>query len=254
MFNLKKFAIISLAAAFCVAVIAACFFLFSVKKVSAEFTVYGDSQAEEIQKELDAFTGKSMLFLDLDDVYGMCDKFPYYSITSVKKSYPNVLEVSVKKRIEAFTVIAADKTYVIDGEGVILNDSGATEFSGNVIPINLLTVGIERAVIGERIETANDGLFYSIIKSANDLELCDLVESIKIDDKDMRRNAVITTNTGVSVVIWDVESFGSEKITEAFGIYETLYDYEKSVCWITAYRENSGTVKALWTPYDPFEE
>ncbi|GEM_PF-4976676 len=254
MFNLKRFAIISVAIAFAIAVIGACVFLFSVKKVSAEFTVYGDSQAEEIQKDLDAFTGKSLLFLDVDDVYKVCEKYPYYQITSVKKSYPNVLKVSVIKRVEAFKVISGASVYVIDGEGVILNDTGATEYSGGVITISLKTVAIESAVIGEKITTASDALFYAIIKSANDLGLCDLIESVEIDDKDMRRNAVIATNTGVKIVVWDVENSGGEKIAQAFSNYETLGDYEKTDCWITAYKENGGAIKALWTPYDPFEE
>ncbi|MBQ6727444.1 MAG: FtsQ-type POTRA domain-containing protein [Clostridia bacterium] len=254
MFNLKRFAIISVAIAFAIAVIAACVFLFSVKKVSAEFTVYGDSQAEEIQKDLDAFTGKSLLFLDTDDVYKVCEKYPYYQITSVKKSYPNVLEVSVVKRVEAFKILSGDSVYVIDGEGVILNDTGATEYSGNVIPISLNTVEIERAVVGEKIKTADDALLCAIIKSAGDLGLCDLVKSIEIDDDNLRRNAVITTNTGVQAVVWDVEISGGEKIEKAFEVYETLGDYEKTDCWITAYKENGGAIKAKWTAHDPFEE
>lgn len=251
MFNLKKFAIISVAAAFAVAVIAACVFLFTVKKVSAEFTVYGASQAEEIQKELDAFTGKSMLFLDEDDVYKVCEKYPYYRITSVKKSYPNVLRVSVIKRAEAFKVVSGANVYVIDGEGVVLNDTGATEYSGNVIPIELKTVAIESAAVGEKIKTASDGLFYAIIKSANDLGLCDLVGSIRIDDADMRRNAVITINTGVKIVVWNVENYGAEKIVKAFEKYETLGDYYKNNFWITI---GDGGASATWTPNDPFEE
>nr|MBO4518278.1 hypothetical protein [Clostridia bacterium] len=254
MFNVKKFAIISVAAAFCIAVIVSCVFLFSVKKVSADFTVYGDSQAEQIQKDLDRFTGKSLLFLDKDDVYKVCDKYPYYQITSVEKSFPNVLKVRVVKRVEAFKIVSGGSVFVIDSEGVILNDTGETEYPGNVIPIELKTVDIERAVVGEKIKTTDDALLCAIIKSAGDLGLSDLVESVEIDDKDTRRNAVITTNTGVSVVVWDVEDFGGEKIAKAFETYETLGDYEKTVCWITAYRENGGEIKAKWTAFSPFEE
>ena len=251
MFNLKRFAIISVAIAFAIAVIAACVFLFSVKKVSADFTVYGDSQAEDIQKDLDAFTGKSLLFLDVDDVYKVCEKYPYYHITSVKKSYPNVLRVSVVKRAEAFKVISGANTYVIDEEGVVLNATGATEYSGNVIPIELKTVEIESATAGQKIKTANDGLFYAIIKSANDLGFCDLVQGIEIDDKDMRRNAVIATNTGVKIVVWNVEASGGEKIVKAFEKYETLGDYYKNNFWITI---GDGGASATWTATNPFEE
>ena len=133
----------------------------------------------------------------------------------------------------------------------MLNDTGATEYSGNVIPIELKTVAIESAAVGEKIKTASDGLFYAIIKSANDLGLCDLVGSIRIDDADMRRNAVITINTGVKIVVWNVENYGAEKIVKAFEKYETLGDYYKNKFWITI---GDGGASATWTPNDPFEE
>ena len=116
--NVKKYLIIMIAVAFGAALVVACITLFSVKKVSAEFSDYGDSQAVEIQNDLERLKGKNMVFLSKSEVYEIGDKYPRYEITSVEKEYPNVLKVSVKKRVEEFTVVYADKTFVLDGEGI----------------------------------------------------------------------------------------------------------------------------------------
>ena len=126
--NGKKL-VIMIAVAFGIAVIVSFIMLFSVKKVAAEFSVYGVSSAEEIQNDLDSFKGRSILFVKENDVRAVLDKYPYYEIESVKKEYPNVLRVSVVKRAEAFKIVASGRSYVIDAVGNVLNDTGATEVS-----------------------------------------------------------------------------------------------------------------------------
>lgn len=252
--NLKKYLIIMVAVAFAFAVIAACVTLFSVKKVSAEFSVYGDSQAEEIQAELDSLKGKNMVFLKKSEVYELCDKYPYYEVTSVEKSYPNVLKVSVSKRVEAFTVQNADKTYVLDSEGHVLSDSGAAEFPQNVVPVSLGELKISSAVLGEKISTTDDGLFYSVVDACKTLNVIDLLSKIDLDlfpyeSGKYFGNAVFNTCTGVKIEIRRVEDDGAAKIGAAFNKYETLTDYKKTSGKILAYKQDNGEIKAEHTEH-----
>ena len=250
--NVKKYLIIMVAVAFAVAIVAACVTLFSVKKVSADFSVYGNSQAEEIQKELDLLKGKNMVFLKTADVYAICDKYPYYEITSVEKSYPNVLKVSVTKRVEAFTVTDADKTYVLDDEGHVLSDNGQAEFPQNTVPITLGELKISSAVLGEKIVTTDDELFYSVIKSSREAGLTGVVKNIDLklffNGESYEGDAVMGTYTGVEINVQKINDDGEAKIRAAFNKYETLSDYEKSSCkLIVTKNPTSGEIYADWS-------
>ena len=240
------------AVAFAVAAVAACVTLFSVKKVSAEFSVYGDSYAEEIQNDLDGLKGKNMVFLKESEVYALCDKYPYYEVTAVEKSYPNVLKVSIKKRMEAFKISDADKTYVLDGEGHVLSDNGQAEFPQNIVPVSLGELKISSASLGEKMVTSDDGLFYSVINASRSAGHIDVVKKIGFellyDGENYTGRLVVETYTGVEIKIFKIEDDGENKIREAFNKYETLSDYEKSSDkLIVTKNETSGEIYADWS-------
>ena len=244
--NGKKL-VIMIAVAFGIAVIISFIMLFSVKKVAAEFSVYGASAADEIQSDLESFKGRSILFVKEKDVRDIVDKYPYYEIKSVKREYPNVLRVSVVKRVEAFRIIAANKTCVIDSVGNVLNDTGATEEGGRVIDLDLGELTVVYGVVGDKIKTSDDVLFYSVLKTCRALNLSDSVKNAKIDNESGRKDAVFTTYTGVGIEVWNVDDDGEEKINKAFGLYESLCDYEKTANRILSFKKNDGTITAEWT-------
>ena len=250
--NVKKYLIIMVAIAFGVAVIAACVTLFSVKKVSAEFSVYGDSQAEEIQRDLDLLKGKNMVFLKTSDVSEIFDKYPYYEMTALKKEYPNVLKVSVRKRVETFTVESGDKTFVLDDEGCVLSDSGAADFPQNVVSIQLGELEISSAILGEKIATTSDDLFYSVIKTSRSAGLTDVVKNIDLqlfyNGESYEGDAAFNTYTGVKIHIQKVDDDGENKILAAFTKYETLSDYEKTSHKIVVSKnKTTGEIYASWS-------
>lgn len=248
----KKWLIIMVAAAFGITVIASCIMLFSVKKVTAEFSVFGDSEAYAIQQDLEEYKGKSLIFLNTSDVYALSEKYPHYEFTSVEKKFPNVLNVKITKRTEVFKVVTADKSYVLDGAGYIINDTGATEYSRNVVPITMEDISVTDGTVGKKIVTSDDGLFYSVIATAQALSLNDSVKNIKITtgETGKLRDAVFTTYTGVNIEVWHVEDDGDEKIREAFSLYERLGDYEKSSDKILAFKQaTNGKIVSEWTSH-----
>ena len=251
--SLKKPLIILIAITFLIAVVASLTMLFSVKKVYAKFSVYGDSQAEEIQKELDAFNGKNLVFLKLSDVMEVCGKFPYYEITSVKKEYPNVIKLTVEKRAEVFKIENADKAYVLDKDGIILNDNGETEYPRNVLSVDIGDLSVVSGAVGTKIKTSDDELFYSVLMSSQALKLNDSVKSVEISDNGHGwRDAIFKTYTGVVINIWDVDDDGEAKIRKAFSYYETISDYKKTSGIIKTYKVSNpesiddGKIIAEW--------
>lgn len=248
--NTKKWLIIMVAVAFGVTLVASLVMLFSVKKVSAEFSDFGDSEAVNIQRDLDAFKGKSLIFLGTAEVYRVGEKYPHYEITAVEKEFPNVLKITVEKRAEVFKVVTKDKSYVLDESGVIINDTGETENAFGVVPIIMGDISVQNAAVGKKIATSDDELFYAVIKTARELNLNDVVKEIKIViNTKWVRDAILTTYTGVEVEVRNVEEDGSAKIAAAFAKYEELGDYEKSSHKILADKREDGEIFATWTSY-----
>lgn len=249
--NLKKPLIILVAIAFLIAVVASLTMLFSVKKVEAVFSVYGESEAQEIQKELDAFNGKNIVFLKLSEVIASCDKFPYYEITSAEKVYPNVIKVAVYKRAEVFKIDNADKAYVLDKDGIVLNDEGKTEFPRNVLSLDIGNLSVVGGAVGEKIQTSDDALFYSVLKTLQALKLNDSVKQVEIAKSEYGdfRDAVFKTYTGVTINVWNVDDDGENKIEAAFSCYESESDYKKTAYFINAYKKSDGNIVAEWTSH-----
>ena len=249
--NLKKSLIIMVAITFLLAIAASLVMLFSVKKVQAEFSVYGESKAQEIQKELDAFKGKNLVFLKLADVMEVCEKFPYYEITSAKKEYPNVIKITVEKRAEVFKIENADKAYVLDKDGIVLNDEGKTEFPRNVLSVDIGVLSVVDGTVGAKIKTSDDDLFYSVLSSSQSLKLNDIVKNAEISKSEYGdfRDAIFKTYTGVEITVWDVDDDGENKIKAAFNCYENESDYKKTAYYINAYKKTDGTIMAEWTSH-----
>ena len=245
----KKWLIIMVAASFGITVIASCIMLFSVKKVTAEFSVFGDSEAYAIQKDLEEYKGKSLIFLDASEIYGLSEKYPHYEFTSVEKKFPNVLDIKISKRPEVFKVVTEDKSYVLDGAGYIINDTGVTEYSRNVVPIIMEDISVQDGTVGKKIVTSDDGLFYSVIETAQALNLNDSVKNIAITtgETGKLRDAIFATYTGVDIEVWKVEEDGDKKIREAFSLYERLGDYEKSSNRILVNKQTDGKIISEWT-------
>ncbi|MBO4251904.1 MAG: hypothetical protein J5911_04515 [Clostridia bacterium] len=255
MHNFRKPLIILIAITFIMAAVASVVMLFSVKKVEAEFSVYGDSKALEIQRELDAFKGRNIIFLNTDEMAGVCDAFPYYEVKSIKKEYPNVISLRIEKREEAFKIVGADKIYVLDKDGIVLNDNGETEYPRKVLSVDIGNVFVIDGTVGGKIATSDDELFYSVLKTSRALNLSDSVEKAEIIKSEFGnfRDAVFKTYTGVEITVLNVDDEGEDKIDAAFSYYETITDFKKVSGVINAYKvinsESSyyGKIVAEWT-------
>ncbi|MBR5388027.1 MAG: hypothetical protein IK147_01015 [Clostridia bacterium] len=246
MSNGRKITVI-IAIAFFIALIASIFTLFSVKKVSAEYDVYGDAEeTAEIQRVLDGFKGKNALFFDTDEIKESLSGFSYYEVISVEKQYPNVISVSLKKRTETFSVAFGDKTYVLSEEGIILNDVGAILPESRVVDVSAQGITVENAVSGERIATSDDALFYSALKIAGKAAFSDFVLSVGIVSEVEIKDVVLNTRTGVKITVYKADTEGQAKIETALAAFENASDYVKTYSEIVVYKADTGEIKVDW--------
>lgn len=243
--NVKKI-VIMISITFLIAVVVAFMMVFSVGKVQAEFSVYGETAATEIQGKFDEFKGKNMLFFNEQSIYDVGKDYPYYEITEVKKQFPNVVTVKVTKRTEKLRVYSESGVLVLDGSGVILNDTGVTEIETNVANVYLDGLEIVSSEVGKAIKTDDDGLFYSLLDVVNEISLTDIVKDIKVVSATEKKDLEFTTYTGVKITVLSAEDRGGEKIAKAFDLFDAISDYEKTCSEIQAYSTVDGNVRAVW--------
>ena len=246
MSNGKKITVI-IAIAFFIALIASLYTLFSIRKVSARYEVYGSSgETAEIQQALNEFKGKNMLFFDIGEVRERLEGFSYYEVIAVEKEYPNVINVSLKKRTETFAVTVGDKTYVLDGEGVVLNDSGETFTESSVTGVTTSGITAEEVVLGELIRTSDDALFYSALDMAKKAALSDFVASVEIISDIEIKDVVLNTRTGVKITVYKADVRGVAKIEKVLDAFENASDYTKTYSEIVVYMTDAGEIKVDW--------
>lgn len=101
--------------------------VFTVTKVEVNWSVCsdeGEAEAVSLQKDLEeSCLGKSTTFLKLEDVRTTVNRYPYFELTSAKKSYPQKIVLSVTERKEVFSFRRENGLYaVLDANGSFLYD------------------------------------------------------------------------------------------------------------------------------------
>ncbi len=107
------------------AVAAALSFVFRVSAVRANFHVFsneGRAEAVALQEELDSFIGKNTTFLKLSEVEERVKAYPSFRVTHTEKKYPNVVEIEIHERREAFALQTATGYQIFDEDGIYLYD------------------------------------------------------------------------------------------------------------------------------------
>lgn len=244
--NGKKIAII-IATIFVIAVVVSAAILFSVKKISVEYDVYGDrADTVEISKSMDTFKGKNYLFFNTDKVKEKLKDYPYYEILSVEKQFPNVINVKLKKRIETFSVKFGAATYVLNEDGILLNSDGSTSGENKVIDVTTEGIEVKTAVLGAKLETSDDALFLSALSMAKIANLSDFIKSVEIISETEKKDVIFYTFTGVKITIIHADERGAEKIEKTLSAFEEASDYVKSYSEIIVFVNNQGETVVQW--------
>ena len=251
--NLAK--IIAIALAF--VVLLACFGIFTVAKIDVSYAVssYDVHTAESI---LNKYKGKNILFLDEQDVIDDLKSMTYLEVQSVEKKYPNVLSVNITERRETYKMTFNDKTYILDENGVALNDSGEIKQGVNVIDLEFITfrnnpnltskIEVTDVVLGQKIKTTSDETVFKSLEIAKQFGLFDCVKSVTIEDcSGGEYDVSFETHTGVKIYIIDILVDGEIKGQVGFEAYNTkANDYQKRFGLLeTRYAKENGVNKLV---------
>ncbi len=247
--NTKKLTVILIAIAFSLVVLFSCVGLLSIKKVDVNYAVSADANnVSDVQKSLDKFLGKNLLFLDLDSVRKSISNQPYMEIISIGKKYPNVLAMNIRERKETYRLKDGEKTYILDEKGIVLNDAGELRQSSKIIdltfiafrnaPDSTLKITVESALLGQKIQTSNDDVVYNTLKIAEKVGLADCISKIYIEDcTGGEFDVSFQTHTGSKIYVVNVIEDGERKCLTAFNVYDTI---------ATDYQKRFGSIESLY--------
>lgn len=250
--KLKKTLTILIAVLFSLVIMFSFAGIFSVKKVNATYAVSDDANVSELQEKFDKFLNKNILFLNVEEVCKALDDFHYMEIVSVKKEFPNVIEVEVVERREVYYLDYGTNYLVTTADGFILRSiskSSVIENNRDKIVLTLDGVSILDATIGKVLRTDDDRLLSTVFEMAKSVNLTDCIKNIKVFSPGTEMSDVIFgTYTGVDIVVEKAEISGVDKVIEGFKAYdEEASDYEKMFKTIIVFRDNQGAIQVDWT-------
>ncbi|MBE7087577.1 MAG: FtsQ-type POTRA domain-containing protein [Clostridiales bacterium] len=210
-------------------------FAFTVKSVNGDFTCTERIDGEDLQRKLDKYSGVNLLFFTPEEMIADIQSNPYLKVTNVKKSFPNVLDVSVKERKEVYLIDYSSKTYIADETGYVLSvltveRKNSSSFSErDFIKLNFDgKVQVTSLEVGSYIQTENEQTTKTAFKLAETARLTDCVKSMTIKVGAELKEVVFETYTGVSIKIHNVGFKGEEKAEKAIALFDSLTDYQKT--------------------------
>lgn len=254
--NVKKLIAILMTIAF-IGVLAASFFIITtIRKVNVYFSAGENLDCYEVQRTLDGNLGKSFFFLNEQDIKDSLSVYPYAEVLSVSKTFPNVVEVSIKERQEVYNIKVGDEVLVISETGHLLRILPATSYqpSRDVINMDIDTISVTQKELGKVIATTSDQLFLTVLEMAKSVNLTDCIKEIFIDKYDAPNelsDVEFITYTGVKICVYKAEEKGLEKIRSVFDRYdEEISDYEKvSGTLMVGYDANNPT-EVTWSDFN----
>lgn len=244
--------------------------VFTVTSVRVSFSTLssvGRSDAAALQEELNAFAGKSSVFLDLDEVRATVEKYPAFRLTSIKKDLPQTLELSVVERSETYAFRRENGSYaVLDSDGIYLyeKDSAENRVAGDNITITFLaweygeegatanpyyplSAGGDARAEGEYFEQMMTVFteFTAVLPDIR-MNVCSIEYGKYASDVDY---FYITMREGVTLWIDTPGNYTAEKARAAIQKYCSLTDRERTYGEISASDLGAAeSVTAVWNP------
>ena len=254
--NVKKLIAILMTVLFVVVLAASFFVITTINKVNVHFSSGKNIDCAEVQKTLDANLGKSFFFVNEQEVKDSLSIYPYAEVLSVSKSFPNVIEVSVKERQEVYSIKVGEEVLVISETGHLLKIVPAASYqpARDIIAMDIDTISITQKELGKVIGTTSDQLFLTVLEMAKNVNLTDCIKEIFIDKYDAPNelsDVEFITYTGVRICVYKAEEKGVDKIRSAFDCYDKeITDYEKvSGTLIVGYDADNPT-EATWSDFN----
>lgn len=255
------------AAAFLIVVIVAFFSVFSLAEVRVRFVLgeNGGAYEGEIRETLEAHRGKSLLFLDTEEIRKELAAYPYFEVKKLEKSYPNGLEVELSERREMFLFESGGASYILDGDGFILAEGGQNE---GLIRLTAKTfaeddeearedIAVISAEVGSTLSLEDGGLLSLVYQMSELADYTDTIEEIevrygKIGGEVLMDEVVFHMRTGVEIWVSSALDAGMDKMALALRAFNAGTDYQKSTRYIEVHRnEETNELEVYFTEHSP---
>ena len=235
--------------------------VFSVSRIDIAFGVSSPqarAHSLALQRTLEEeYLGENIFFVQRDRVTAAFDGYPYLSVISFEKSYPDKLVLSVEEKLESYAAAVEEESgtvfYMLSADGSVLRKSAENK--------NNVDGGENFRIEGLRY-SASDG-FSSDGNFRTVLEICARLDeaaggirtafaSLAVSSDATGTELTVYTREGVEIRVGDPASHTEEKIGKALEMYLALEDKDKLFGYITV-RDNadgSGIVGPTYTPRD----
>ncbi len=251
----KKLTVLFITILFVFCIVLSGVFVFSIKKVDAEYSTSEKTDVLSVQKTLDEYLGKNLLFCNVDEIYNSLKNHHYLKVLEVEKKFPNVITLKIEERKEVFYTVFQEETYLLDETGFVLKKCDSSEAEGlstrrDIIELSFTeNASITEVKIGSIIKTSDDELFASVLEVASSVNLYDFIKSIRVEVKsegytesEGYRDMVMTTYAGGEISIWKVFEKGVLKMKTLLLKYNEASDYIKTKCNAAVYESDDGQI------------
>lgn len=255
------------AAAFLIVVIVAFFSVFSLAEVRVRFVLgeNGGAYEGEIRETLEAHRGKSLLFLDTEEIRKELAAYPYFEVKKLEKSYPNGLEVELSERREMFLFESGGASYILDGTGFILAEGvqkdGLIRLTAKTFAEDVNVIDEDIAVLSAEVGSAlslEDGGLLSLVYQMSELaDYTDTIEEIEvrygeIGGEVLSDEVVFHMRTGVEIWVSSALDAGLDKMALALQAFNAGTDYQKSTRYIEVHRNReTNELEVSFTEHSP---
>lgn len=171
--------------------------------------------SEEIAENAKVSVGENIFYANLMQIKTNVLSNPYIESAVVKRSLPSTIWISVKEREARFYGKVDNKFYIIDKNGIVLEER--TDIN-NMNLTNLLGLDLENSELG-KVFPGSDIIKLKLLSSISEL-IASNSSNIKIDSVDVKNSLAVKVNCqNITIKLGDGENL-KEKMRKAFGIIE----------------------------------
>ncbi len=234
----RKIIVLLIGLVFFAAIVISLGMIFAVRNINVTMITYADAESEiysesfnNAKTSLEVFKGESILFVGEKSVAGIV-KDSNYTLDSFEKKYPCTINISLRERLETFSVSVGGMYSMYDSDGRHLRNSAENNNVNDGTPnVELLAVPIDKIESVAHIA----GMFKSSFGG-----LRSLVAAISIDSspeiEGYTERLYFNLRCGLKIQIVDYSADTAEKINEAYKKFVTLTDRQKLSGTIRSYR------------------
>lgn len=211
---------------------------FRVSAVTVDASVVSDearAEAEELEARLrKAYDKDSTLFVNGKKAEKILEEFPYFYMTSFKRSYPRRIVVKVTEDAEVYALSCSEDSeeyYILNADGEVLGIRNTPEnrFDGEA---NVFLKGLTMELSSDGRTLQGDDRFTSMLETCTQMSLLmgglrSNVVSAEVYIRSPETIFCFTMREGVKIYVGSSETTTVEKANVAIEKYLSLNDHEK---------------------------